>query len=122
LGPWVLIRESWYYWSVGAATIIDADLGEHFVPRITDRPLIARKRVVRQTPELIARRLLEMVVYDKGCRIGGTLSLYDLAGTSEIGDWKMPQFRMACTCAASKGWLIVSDDMLTPTTAGLGAG
>jgi hypothetical protein len=30
----------------------------------------------------------------------------------EIGDWKMPD-------AASQGWLIVEDDALTLTTAGL---
>jgi hypothetical protein len=55
---------------------------------------------------VLGRRLLEIVVYDKGCRIGGTLTLDDLAETSEIGDWMMPQFRMACSYAASQGWLI----------------
>jgi hypothetical protein len=60
------------------------------------------------------------VVYDRCCRIGGTLSLDDLAET-EIGDWKMPQFRAACSYAASQGWLIVVDDALTLTTAGLAA-
>ena len=53
------------------------------------------------------------------CRIGGTLTLDDLAET-EIGDWKMPDFRLACSYAASQGWLIVEDDVLTLTTAGLG--
>jgi hypothetical protein len=33
----------------------------------------------------------------------------------------MPNFRMACSYAASPGWLIVEDDMLTLTTAGLRA-
>jgi hypothetical protein len=42
-------------------------------------------------------RLLEVVVYDKCCRIGGTLSLDHLAATSEVGDWKMPDFRIART-------------------------
>ena len=64
---------------------------------------------------------LGVAVYDKACRIGGTLSLDDLAETSEIGDWKMPDFRMACSYAASQGWLIVQDDVLTLTTAGLRA-
>jgi hypothetical protein len=41
--------------------------------------------------------------------------------TSEVGDWKMPDFRMACAYAASQGWLIVQDDTLTLTTAGLAA-
>jgi hypothetical protein len=63
----------------------------------------------------------EIVVYAKCCRIGGTLTLDDLAETSEIGDWKMSQFKLACTYAASQGWLIVEDDTLTLTTAGLAA-
>ena len=61
------------------------------------------------------------MVYGKRCRIGGTLTLDDLAETSEIGDWKMPDFKAACTYAASQGWLIVEDDTLTLTTAGLAA-
>jgi hypothetical protein len=96
-------------------------MGEHTVQRITDRPRVARKRVVRQTPELIARRLLEIVVYDKCCRIGGRLILDDLAETSEVGDWKTPNHRAACAYAASQGWLIVEDDALTLSTAGLAA-
>ncbi len=59
-------------------------------------------------------------MYDKCCRIGGTLTLNDLAETP-IGDWKMPDFKLACAYAASQGWLIVVDDALTLTTAGLGA-
>jgi hypothetical protein len=55
-----------------------------------------------------------------GCRIGGTLTLDDLAET-EIGDWKMPDFRLARTYAVSQGWLIVEDDVLTLTAAGLAA-
>ena len=89
------------YWSVGAATIIDADMGEHTEQRIAGRPRIARRRLVRQTPELIARRLLEIAVYGKRCSIGSTLTLDDLAET-EVGDWKMPDFRMACAYAASR--------------------
>ena len=45
----------------------------------------------------------------------------DLVESSEVGDWKMPDFKMACTYAASQGWLIVEDDTLTLTTAGLAA-
>ena len=33
----------------------------------------------------------------------------------------MPDFKAACSYAASQGWLIVRDDMLTLTTAGLAA-
>jgi hypothetical protein len=94
-------------------------MGEHTEQRITDRPRIARKRPGNQTAEAIGRRLLEIVVYAKGCRIGGMLSLDDLAATPEVGDWKMPAFKAACSYAASQGWLIVADDALTLTTAGL---
>ena len=59
-------------------------------------------------------------MYDKCCRIGGTLTLDDLAET-EVGDWKMPDFKAACAYAAIQGWLIVEDDVLTLTTAGLAA-
>jgi hypothetical protein len=69
----------------------------------------------------MGRRLLEIVVYDKCCRIGGTLTLNDLAETSEIGDWKMPNFKLAFAYAVGQGWLIVADDALTLTTAGLAA-
>ena len=61
-----------------------------------------------------------IVVYDKRCRIGGTPTLDDFAAT-EVGDWKMPAFRAACAYAASQDWLIVADEVLTLTTAGLGA-
>ena len=73
--------------------------------RITARPRIAWKRPGQQTAEAIGRQQLEIVVYDRCCRIGGTLTLDDLAGT-EVGDWMMPQFRNACAYAASQGWLI----------------
>ena len=45
----------------------------------------------------------------------------DLVATSEIGDWKMPDFEAACAYAASQGWLIVQGGVLTLTTAGLAA-
>jgi hypothetical protein len=44
----------------------------------------------------------------------------DLAD-SEIGDWKMADFRAACVFAASQGWLAVEGDEVTLTTAGLRA-
>jgi hypothetical protein len=69
----------------------------------------------------MARRLLQIVMYDKSCRIGATLTLDDLVDTSEVGDWKMPDFRAACSYAASQGWLVVQDDALTLTAAGLAA-
>jgi hypothetical protein len=46
------------------------------------------------------------------------LTLDDLTET-EIGDWKMPDFKTACAYAASQGWLIVEDDVLTLTKAGV---
>jgi hypothetical protein len=53
---------------------------------------------------------------------GRTLTLDDLAETSEIGDWLMRDFKLACAYAMSQGWLIVADDILTLTTAGTAAG
>ena len=43
---------------------------------------------------VLARRRLEIVVCGKRCRIGSTLTLNDLAETSEVGDWKMPDFSL----------------------------
>ena len=94
-------------------------MGEHIEQGLP--PLrTARKRQSKQTPDTMGRRLLAIIVYEKCCRVGGTLSLDDLAET-EIGDWTMPNFRAACVYAASQGWLIVQDDVLTLTTAGLRA-
>jgi hypothetical protein len=95
-------------------------MGEHIEHRKTERPPTALKRPSKQTAATIGRRLLEIVVYDKCCRIGGKLSLDDLAET-QIGDWTMPQFRAACAYAVSQGWLIVQGGVLTLTTAGLAA-
>lgn len=69
----------------------------------------------------MGRKLLDVMVYDKSCRIGDSLELSDLAENSEVGDWKMPDFKMACTYAASQGWLVIDRDTLTLTTAGLAA-
>jgi hypothetical protein len=33
----------------------------------------------------------------------------------------MPEFKAACSYAASQGWLMVQDDVLTLTTAGMRA-
>jgi hypothetical protein len=77
-------------------------------------------RPSKQTPETFGHRLLEIVVYQKCCRIGGSLRLDDLAD-SEIGDWTMPTYRVACRYAAAQGWLVIGDDRLTLTIAGLRA-
>jgi len=92
----------------------------HIELQKTDRTRIARKRRIKRTPQAMGLRLLEIMVYGKGCRIGGTLTLDDLAETP-IGDWKMPDFKKACSYAASQGWLIVQDDALTLTSTGLAA-
>jgi hypothetical protein len=94
-------------------------MGEHIHHQGARR--IARQRPARQAAEVIGRRLLEIIVYGKSCRIGTKLSLDELADSSEVGDWKMPDFRLACRYAASQGWLVVDDDSLTLTTAGLAA-
>jgi hypothetical protein len=65
-------------------------------------------------------RLLEIIVYRQNCRIGDRVGLDELEAT-EIGDWSMPDFRAASSYAASQGWLIVRDDGLTLTAAGLAA-
>ena len=44
--------------------------------------------------------------------------LDDLAGTSEVGNWKMPDFKTAFHTGGSQHW---QDDTLTLTTAGLAA-
>ena len=95
-------------------------MGEHIEQQGLRGARIARKRPSKQKLESIGRRLLEIVVYDKCCRIGGKLSLDDLAET-DIGDWMMPQFGAACSYAVSQGGLIMQDDTLTLTTAGLAA-
>jgi hypothetical protein len=88
--------------------------------QISERTRIERKRPGKQRADALARRLLSIVVYDKRCRIGGTLTLDDLAETA-IGDWMMPDFKAASSYAVSQGWLIIVDDNLMLTTAGLAA-
>ena len=62
----------------------------------------------KQSTVVLGRRLLEIAVYNESCRIGATLALDALAET-EVGDWKMPDYRAACAYATSQGWLIVRD-------------
>jgi hypothetical protein len=98
-----------------------ARMGEHIVQQNIGRARIGRKRPGKQTAEAIGRRLLGVIVYGMSCRIGDKVILDDLAETSEVGDWKMPDFKMACTYAASQGWLVIEDDTLMLTTAGSAA-
>ena len=61
------------------------------------------------------------MVYRRNCRIGDRLDLDVLSETSEVGDWKMPDFKMACDYAVSQGWLTIEGGTLTLTAAGLAA-
>ena len=109
------------YWSVEVVPATSGVMGEHVAQQNIERNRTNRKRSSKQAASAIGRKLLEIIVYHETCRIGGKLTVDDLVETSEIGDWKMPDFKMACSYAASQGWLIVADDGLTLTTAGLAA-
>jgi hypothetical protein len=89
-------------------------MGEHIEQGARSARAARKRRPRKQIPQTLGRRLL----YNKSCRIGGKLTLDDLAET-EIGDWPMPDFKAACAYAASQGWLIVRDDTVTLTAAGL---
>jgi hypothetical protein len=77
----------------------------------------AKTRTAR-TAEPIARKLLDVIVYDKGCHIGDKRTLGDLIETTDIGDWKMSVFETARTDAAAQGWLVVEGASMRLTTAG----
>jgi hypothetical protein len=91
---------------------------EEIVPHNIAHRRTSRGRPRRQAAEAIGRRLLDVMVYAIGCRIGDKVSLDDLAETSEVGDWKMPDFKIACAYAASQGWLVMEGDALMLTAAG----
>jgi hypothetical protein len=78
-----------------------AGMGEHIARQSTDQHRTGRNRPSTSSPEALGRRLLDILVYAKGCRIGGTVTLDDLSET-EIGDWTMPQYRTACAYAAAQ--------------------
>ena len=60
-------------------------MGEHIEQRGIQRPRTAQKNPRRQTAKTIGRRLLEIVVYDKCCRIGGKVT-YPGRSCRDIGD------------------------------------
>ncbi|HUB46359.1 MAG TPA: hypothetical protein VMB73_15350 [Acetobacteraceae bacterium] len=95
-------------------------MGEHAAQVTFDRSRANRKQPKQQTAAALGRSLLETIVYRKNCRIGGYVSLDDL-DTTDIGDWKMSDYKAACAYAASQGWLSIENDILTLTTAGLAA-
>jgi hypothetical protein len=95
-------------------------MGEHTTQMAVDSHRTRRKLPRQQTAKELGRRLLDVIVYEKGYRIGGTLCPDDLDET-DIGDWKMPDYKAACAYAVSQGWLIIENDTLMLTTAGLAA-
>jgi hypothetical protein len=96
-------------------------MGENISHPNIGRHRIGAKGPRKQAAEVIGRRLLEVLVYVKHCRVGVKLDIGDLAETTEIGDWKMPDFKMACTYAAAQNWLILGPNTLTLAPAGLAA-
>jgi hypothetical protein len=80
-----------------------------------------KTRTEAHTAEPIARKLLDAIVYDKGCRVGDKLILDDLIEATDIGDWKMSVFEAARTYAAAQGWLVFEDDSMRLITAGSAA-
>jgi hypothetical protein len=95
-------------------------MGEHAAQLTFDRSGATRKQPRKQTAAALGRQLLEIIVYRKNCRIGSHVSLDDL-DTTDIGDWKMSDYKAACAYAASQGWLTIENDILTLRTAGLAA-
>src|SRR3984957_55183 len=96
-------------------------MGEYVAQQNIGRGRNRRKRPERPTAEAIGRNLLNIVVYAKGCRVGDKVVLDNLAETSEVGDWMMPDFKMACTYAASQVWGLMEGASLALTTAGSAA-
>lgn len=95
-------------------------MGEHSRQRTTNRQRSGRNQRRKQAAEELGRRLLEIIVYDRNCRVGSQTSLDGLEAT-EIGDWTMTNFKAACAYSVSQGWLVVQSDVLVLTTAGLAA-
>jgi hypothetical protein len=74
-----------------------------------------------RTPEIVARELLNVSVYDNRCRSGDVVEFDKLIEMSEIGDWKLSRFETARAYAEAQGWLVVEGNSLRLTTAGLAA-
>jgi hypothetical protein len=108
-------------WSVSLGTIMVRGMGENITHQNIGRRPTGTVRGDRKAAEAIGRKLLDVIVYGKSSRIGDKLNVDDLAGTSEIGDWKMPDFKLACSYAAAQGWLVIDGDTLTLTVAGSAA-
>jgi hypothetical protein len=81
----------------------------------------AEARTEARAPEAIARRLLNVIVYDRSCRVGDKLTLDNLIETTDIGEWKMSAFEAARTHAVAQGWLVIEGDSMRLTIAGSAA-
>lgn len=81
----------------------------------------AKTRANAYEVETIARKLLEVIVHDRGCRTGDKLTLDDPIDTSDIGDWKMSAFDAARTYAVAEGRFVIEGDSMRLTTAGSAA-
>ena len=66
------------YWSVAVAPATSGVMGEHVAQQNIERDRSNRKRPSKQTAAAIGRKLLEIIVYRKTCRIGDKLSVDDL--------------------------------------------
>jgi len=97
--------------------LANEDLSHLKLERCAVSGRLSRERTVEDS----GRRLLDVIVYIKNSRVGAKLNLDDLVETTEVGDWKMPDFKIARTYAVSQGWLVAAGDTLTLTTAGLAA-
>ncbi len=85
------------------------------------RQPFAKMQMEIRTAEPKARKLLNVIVYDRSCRIGDKLTLDHLIETTDIGDWKMSVFEAARTYAVAQGWLVIEGDSMRLTTAGSAA-
>jgi hypothetical protein len=72
-------------------------------------------------PEVVARALLNIIVYDKCCRGGDTVGFDELIMIYEKNGWELSRFVMARTYAAAQGWIVIEGKSLRLTTAGLAA-
>jgi hypothetical protein len=66
-------------------------MGEYSGQLAGDRSRSSRKQPRKQTADALGRKLLEIIVYRRNCRVGAKLTLDDLEAT-EVGDWSMPHF------------------------------
>ena len=95
-------------------------MGEHVAHNSTGRLKNGENRPTKQSPEALGRRLLDILVYTKGCRIGGKLTIDDLTETENrrLDHATIPSGLCLGGCA---GVARHPGDLLRLTTAGLRA-